>query len=126
RAVHPPTTRASDPLPRAVAKLHTCVVPKTSHDVCDVDVLAAQADALEQAVEELAGGADEGEALAVLVEAGGLADEHQVGVRVALAEDDLGAALVQAAAGAAGGLGGDRLQLGRHLSRAGPAYPSAV
>ena len=82
----------------------------------DIDVLAAEADAFQEAVEELAGGADEGEALAVLVEAGGLADEHQVGVGVALAEHDLGAALVEAAAGAAGGLGGDRLQLGRHLS----------
>src|SRR3712207_6864973 len=48
---------------------------------------------LKQTVQELAGGADEGDALAVLVEAGGLTDEHQVGVRVALAEDDLGAAL---------------------------------
>src|SRR4029453_6936856 len=84
----------------------------------DVGVLAAQADALQQAVEELAGGADEGLALAVLVEAGGLADEHQGGGGVTLAEHHLGAALVQAAAGAAGDLGGDRLQLGRHLSSA--------
>src|SRR5215211_5325612 len=108
--------QAPDPLPRAVAELDHGVVPKALVDVADVDVLPVQADALQQAVEELARGADEGDALAVLVEPGGLADEHQLGVGVALAEHHLGAALVQAAAGAAGGLGGDRLQLGRHLS----------
>ena len=44
--------------------------------------VARQPDALEQPVEQLPGLADERDALLVLVEAGRLADEHQVGVRV--------------------------------------------
>ena len=55
---------------------------------------------------------DERIALLVLVEAGRLADEHQVGVRVADAVDDLGAPLRQPAARAGGGLGGVRLERG--------------
>ena len=47
---------------------------------------------------------DERVALLVLVEAGRLADEHQVGVRVPDAEDDLRAALGEPALHAAGGL----------------------
>ena len=47
----------------------------------------------EQLVEQLPGLADEREALLVLVEAGRLADEHQLGVGVPDAEDDLRAAL---------------------------------
>ena len=45
------------------------------------------------------GAADEGQALAVLLGARGLADEHQVGVGVAGAEDDLGAGLARAGSG---------------------------
>ena len=48
--------------------------------------------------------ADEGEALLVLVEAGRLADEHEVGVRVADSEHDLRTALGEPAARAARGL----------------------
>ena len=73
-------------------------------DVRDVDVGASEPDAGEQLVEELAGLADEGEALLVLVEARRLADEHQVGVRVADAEHDLRAPFGEPAARAAGGL----------------------
>ena len=51
--------------------------------------LRVEADAREQLVEQLPGLADERHALLVLVEAGRLADEHQVGLRVARAEDDL-------------------------------------
>ena len=58
--------------------------------VRDVDVLAGHADPAEQLVEELPGLADERVALLVLVEARRLADEHQVRLRVADAEDDLG------------------------------------
>ena len=50
--------------------------------------LARQADLAEQLVEQLAGLADERQALLVLVAPGRLADEHQVGVGVAGAEDD--------------------------------------
>ena len=69
--------------------------PALEH-VRDVDVRAGQADALEQPVEQLPGLPDERDALLVLVEAGRLADEHQIGVRVAVAEDDLRAPLVRA------------------------------
>ena len=54
----------------------------------------------EQLVEQLAGLADERQPLLVLVEAGRLADEHQVCVRVPDAEDDLSSALCEPAAGA--------------------------
>ncbi len=72
-------------------------------DVGDVDLGAGEPDALEQPVEELAGLADERVALLVLVEARRLADEHQVGVGVAHAEDDLRAPFGEPAASAAGG-----------------------
>ncbi len=61
----------------------------------------------EQPVEQLAGASDERLALEVLVAPRCLADEHQVGVRVAHAEDHLGPRLppagiaVQVAASAA-------------------------
>ena len=71
-------------------------------DVRDVDVGARQPDAGEQALEQLAGLADEGHALLVLVEARRLADEHQLRVGVARAEDGLRPGRVQRALGAAG------------------------
>src|SRR3954468_11447539 len=49
-----------------------------------------------------AGGPDERDALLVLVEAGRLADEHHIGVRVARAEDDLRPAPAERAANALG------------------------
>ena len=61
-------------------------------DVGDVHVLARQADRLDDLGQQLAGAADERLALLVLVRARRLADEHQVGVRVADAEHDLLAA----------------------------------
>ena len=78
--------------------------PALDH-VRDVHVLAGHADSGEELVEELPRLADERVALLVLVEAGRLADEHQLGLRVADAEDDLGAALGKTAARAAGDLG---------------------
>ena len=48
-----------------------------------------QPDLLQQLVEQLPGAADERQALAVLLGARRLADEHQVGVGVAGAEDGL-------------------------------------
>ena len=66
---------------------------------------ATEPDPAEKLVEELPRLADERKALLVFVEARRLADEHQVGVRVAVAEDDLRPALGQAAARAAGDLG---------------------
>src|SRR6185503_173281 len=109
--------------------------PALDH-VGDVDVVARQADRLDDFRQQLPGAADERNALDVLVAARRLADEHQVGVRVADAEHDLRASeRVQLAAravadvGADGGerLGGvarkrDRRSLGRSVRRLpGPA-----
>ena len=58
---------------------------------------AGEADAREQLLEQLARLADERQPLLVLVEARSLADEHQVGVRVARSEHDLRATLRQTA-----------------------------
>ena len=60
-----------------------------------------EADPPEQLGEEPAGAADERQPLAVLLRPGRLADEHQVGVGVAGAEDDLCAGLGERAQGAA-------------------------
>ena len=70
------------------------------HDVGDVDILAADAHGFDHVVEQLSGATDEGLALCVFVGSGAFADEHQVGVRIADAEDNLLAALlVKLAAG---------------------------
>ena len=71
--------------------LHRVAVARRAalQDVGDEDVGALQPDAAEQLVEQLSRLADEGDPLLVLVEAGRLADEHQLGVRVSGAEDDL-------------------------------------
>ncbi len=74
-------------------------------DVGDEDVVAREADALEHLAEELPGGPDERDALEVLVVAGRLADEHHVGVGVAVAHDDLGAPLAERAPDAVDHLG---------------------
>ena len=55
----------------------------------DEDVRPREPDPAEQLVEQLACLPDEGDALLVLVEAGRLADEHQVGVGAPRAEDHL-------------------------------------
>src|SRR5205085_11062396 len=69
--------------------------------VRDVDPAPLEADPGQQPLEELPRLADERHALLVLVEAGRLADEHQVGGGIAGAEDDLRPALRQRTAGAA-------------------------
>jgi hypothetical protein len=74
-------------------------------DVRHEDQVPAEPDAGEKLVEELPRLADERESLLVLVEARGLADEHQVRVRVPVPEDDLRPAFREAAARAAGDLG---------------------
>ena len=70
-----------------------------------IDAVAVEADPGQQLVEQLARLADEGLALLVLVESRRLADEHQIGARVADAEDDLGPALREPALRAAGDVG---------------------
>ena len=66
-------------------------------DIGDEHVAALQADLAEQPVEQLPCLPDERKALPVLVSAGRLADEHQVGIGVARAEHDLRASLVKLA-----------------------------
>ncbi len=75
-------------------------------DVRYVHVGTGHPDLREQLLEQLARLADERQPLPVLVEARRLADEHQVGVRIAGAEHHLCTALREPAARAAGdGLG---------------------
>src|SRR5207253_10114084 len=76
-------------------------------------------DLSEQLLEQLAGLTDEGQTLLVLVEARRLADEHQVGMRIAGAEHDLRAALRQTAARASRDGLGICLQLVDVLDRYG-------
>ena len=87
---------------------HRVAVPRRPalDHVRDVDVFPGHADPVEQLVEELPRLADEREALLVLVKARRLADEHEIGLRIADSEDDLRAALGQAAARAARDLRG--------------------
>jgi hypothetical protein len=71
---------------------------RAAQDVRDVDLRAQEPDRAEQLVEEPAGRADEGLALQVLVAARRLADEEQLGVRVADSEDDVRARVPERAA----------------------------
>src|SRR5205823_10323302 len=69
----------------------------------DVDLVALEIDRLDHLRQQLAGAADERDALDVFVAARRLADEHEVGVGIADAEHDLLASLsVQLAPAAAG------------------------
>ena len=70
-------------------------------DVGDEDLGAGQPDAVEEVVEQFAGLSDEGAALLVFVEAGAFADEHQLGVGVAVAGNGAVASLAEAAGVAA-------------------------
>ena len=74
-------------------------------DIGHEDQVPTEPDPGEELVEELPRLADERKALLVLVEARCFADEHQVGVRVAVSEDDLRPAFRETAARAAGDLG---------------------
>ena len=88
------------------ARLPLEVLDRVGH----VDGAAIDARLLEAAVEQPARRSDEGPALAVLVVARLLAHQHHAGARAALAEDGLGAALVEVARGAARGGGAQRRQ----------------
>jgi len=79
--------------------------PALEH-VRDVHLITVEADPAEEFVEQLACLADEGLALLVLVEPRRLADEHQVGARIADAEDDLRPAFGQPALRTGGDLAG--------------------
>ena len=88
-------------------------------DVGDENLLAPPADLAQQLVEQVAGRTDERAALLVLVVAGSLADEDDLGLGMALPGHGQGAALVQRAQRA------DR-HLGSYLRRArGDARPAS-
>ena len=82
-------------------------------DVADVDVVAAEAHRFDHLGQELAGGADERLAGAILVGARRLADEDQRRVGVADAEDDVGALGRELAALAVAKLFADDSEAGR-------------
>lgn len=69
----------------------------TLHHVGDVDLFALQTDAAEQLGEQPARLADERLSLTILVEPRPLADEHQVGGRIAHTEDHLGSTFAKPA-----------------------------
>lgn len=84
--------------------------------VADVHVRALQAELLlHELREELTGRTDEGLALLVLVVAGGLADEHDVGLGIADPEDRLGPDLAERAGPAGLGLLRQTLQRRRDV-----------
>jgi hypothetical protein len=60
------------------------------HDVGDIDRRAIEPDRRQHAVEQLAGAADERQALDVLVASWRLAHEHHARLRVAVGEHELG------------------------------------
>ena len=72
-------------------------------------------------VKQLTGGADERLPLLVLVEAGRLTDEHQLGAGVAHAEDDLRPRLREAAPRARGGIGRGLGERPRHATTSAAA-----
>ena len=101
----------------ALVALGRAVARRTAlHDVGDVNLFALQAHGGDHVVEQLSGAPDERQALRVFVCARPFADEHQLGVRIAGAEDDLLAAeLAQLATLAIGAdfVGDDLQQCGR-------------
>ena len=76
-------------------------------DVADVNVFAAQAHRFDHLREKFSGAAYERLALHVFVVAGAFADEHELRFRIAHAEDDIVARLVQFAARALAEIGAD-------------------
>ena len=81
-------------------------------DVGDVDLFALETHGGDHVVEQLAGFADEGNALRVFVGAGAFTDEHKARVWGAVGEDELVAAGVEGAAGAVADIFADELEGG--------------
>ncbi len=79
--------------------------------VGDVHLFAVEPDLAEQILEQPPRGPDEGQTLLVLVKAGTLPDEHQVGLGVAVAEHDLGAGLAEGAGSACRSTAGEFVEL---------------
>jgi hypothetical protein len=88
-------------------------------DVDDGDLAAVGAYLREQLVEELAGGSDERFPLLVLVEAGALADEEDLGVQVSGRPHDLRASLGEPAPSTGQRLGFDQFEFLDAYARGG-------
>jgi len=82
-------------------------------DVGDEDLPPVEPDAGEELVQKLAGGADEGLALKILVIAGGLAEEEDARVTASVAGDRLARAPMERARGAGADLVGDEPEIDR-------------
>src|SRR5205085_4579023 len=94
-----------------LARLRVAVAGRPAFDdVRHEHLPAVQPDLAQQLVQQLPGLAHEGQALTVLVGPRRLADEHEVRVRVAVAEHHRGAAVGQRAARALPGLEPDLLE----------------
>ena len=78
-------------------------------NVRDKDVLALEPDLPQQRLEKFSRATYERQALLVLARAGGLADEHQLRVRIAGAEDDASARARKLGAAHAGACAGEHL-----------------
>src|SRR6185312_13124757 len=97
-----------------LVRLGVAVARRTAlQHVRDVDVGPREPDRAEQRLEHLAGLADERCALAVLVVAGGLAHEHQIGVGMARPDHDLRPGAGERALLTSLPLGGSPVELGR-------------
>ena len=68
------------------------------HDIRNVNILPGQSDRGEHPVQQLAGATNKGQALAVLVGARRLADEHDSGGWIAIRKDQIGGMPLQFAA----------------------------
>ena len=95
------------------------------HDIRDEDVLALPADRPDQLGQELPRRTDERAALPILVLPGPLADDHDLGLGVALTRHGLRPRLVEAAVRTDPDFGGDRLERRlapdvRHAVASGP------
>jgi len=59
-------------------------------DIGNVDRIALPSEGGQHPVQQLSTGADEGQALAILIDAGRFADKHQIGGRITVGEDGIG------------------------------------
>ena len=67
-------------------------------DIGDIDILPLKFHRRQNLIEKLAGPADKGYSLTVFLGAGSLADEHDIRVRIACAENELGSGSPESAA----------------------------
>ena len=98
----------------ALITLWRAVLRRAALDhVGDVNVFATNAHGGDHVIEQLPGASYEGLALRIFIRAWTFTDEHDAGVRVADAEDNVGARLAQFAAGTIAKVCANHLQRGR-------------